>query len=222
MLADLQKLVLSLVRDETTRLASDDLDTAIKLALQRYSQDRPRSKVEDVISAGGDTLPLPLAWVTDSELLGTEYPIGETPPAALGCTIYTQPTGDVLMLGAALSIGAIVRLTFTVPHEVTASVNTVSPAYEEAVACWAAALLLEQLAAGAINDSDSTISADTTDRRTKAQEYASRANALKKRYTEALGIGAGGNATGGGQVAAGTTVSWPGRSRLTNRIYRNG
>lgn len=216
MLSDLKKLVDALVRDESERIARADRASAITLAVVRYGSDRPRRKVEDVFSTGGDTLPLPTAWEADSSLITAEYPIGESEPALLPCSIYTAPAGDVLRLGDALSIGAEVRLTFTVQHVVSDVADTVPPVHREAVACWAAALLLEQLSAAAINDGDATIQADTTDRRTKAQEYASRARALKARYAEALGLG-----KEGGQAATGTTVSWPRRGRLTHGVRIN-
>lgn len=216
MLADLKKLVDSLVRDESERLARADKASAIALAVARYGADRPRQKVEDVVSAGGDTLPLPTAWETDSELLSAEYPIGEVPPVYLDCTIYTAPSGDQLRIGGGLTTGSEVRLAFTVAHVVSDTVDTIKIGHREAVACYAAALLLEQLSAAAINDGEATISADTTDRRTKAQEYASRARGLKTRYADALGLAK----DGGGQQATGTTVAWPSRARLTDRIYR--
>jgi len=219
MLVDLKKLVDGFVRDESERLTRTDKEGAISLAVARYGKDRPRKKVEDVVSAGGDTLPLPTAWEAESSLLMVEYPIGETPPVLLPCSIYTAPSGDVLRLGDGLAAGAEARLTFTVRHVVSDVLDTVPAGHREAVAAYAAALLLEQLAAAAINDGDSTLQADTTDRRTKAQEYASRARALKTRYGEAMGVGEAGGA--GGQAATGTTVSWPGRARLTRGIRSN-
>lgn len=215
MLADLKKLVDGLVRDEAERLARADKGSAISLAVLRYGTDRPRQKVEDVVCAGGDTLPLPAAWEADSEVVTAEYPIGSVPSTLLPCSIYTTPSGDVLRLGDALSAGAEVRLTFTVAHVVTDVLDTIKPAHREAVAAYAAALLLEELAAAAINDGESTIAADATDRRTKAQEYASRARALKARYAEVLGLG-----KEAGPAAAGTSVAWPGRARLTQGIRR--
>lgn len=218
MRADMKKLVEGFVRDETTRLSADDIEMAISLAVIRYGQDRPRTKVEDVVSAGGDALPLPAAWASDSELQLVECPIGQNPPSYLPGTIYTAPAGDVLRIGTFLSSGAEVRLTFTVPHVVSDTVDTIPAGNREAVAAYGAALLLEQLSAAAINDGDSTIQADSTDRRSKSQEYASRARGLKSRYVEALGIGS----SGAGQVAAGTSVAWPSRPRLTHGIYRHG
>lgn len=217
MLTDFKKLVDGFVRDESERLSRADKESAIGLAVVRYGTDRPRRKVEDVVSAGGDTLPLPTAWEAESELLTVEYPIGETPPALLACSIYTAPLGDVLRLGDSLAAGAEARLTFSVRHVVSDVLDTVLPSHREAVAAYAAALLLEQLAAAAINDGDSTLQADTTDRRTKAQEYAARARALKTRYGDALGLGS----EGSNQAATGTTVSWPGRQRVTQGIRRH-
>lgn len=213
MLADLKKLVDALVRDEAERLARADKGTAISLAVARYGTDRPRQKVEDVVCAGGDTLPLPTAWEAESQLVSAEYPIGSVPPTLLPCTIYTAPSGDVLRLGDALAAGAEVRLAFTVAHVVTDQLDTIKPTHREAVAAYAAALLLEELAAAAINDGESTIAADATDRRTKAQEYASRARALKSRYADALGLGKDGT-----PAPAAATVAWPSRGRLTHGI----
>lgn len=218
MLSDLKKLVDGLVRDESERLARGDKSTAISLAVARYGTDRPRRKVQDVVCSGGDTLPLPPAWEVDSELESAEYPIGEKPVQLLPCSIYTTPAGDTLRLGGALSVGAEVRLTFSVQHVVSDELDTIPVVHREAVAAYAAALLLEQLSAAAINDGDSSIGADATDRRTKAQEYASRARGLKTRYADTLGLGKDGSSP----AATGTTVAWPSRQRLTSGIYRNG
>lgn len=213
MFADLLPLVDGFVQDESARLGLDDKRRAVGLAVLRYGLDRPRQQVKDVASAGGDTLPLPEGWTAESDLVGAEYPIGETPPSALTCTLYTTPDGEVFRLGDSLAVGALVRLTFTVPHVVTDRQDTVRASHREALAAYASALLLEGLAAASINDGDSTIAADSTDRRTKSQEYASRARALRKLYDETMGRGAG-----TGQAANGTVVSWPGRKRLSHGI----
>ena len=222
MITDFRRLIDGFVRDEAERLSRADRESALEMALAQYGRERPRHKVADVVCAGGDVLPLPAEWQVGSALVRAEYPIGETPPAALPCSIYTSPSGDVLRLGEALFPGAEVRLTFSVAHVVSDTMDTVQPVHREAVACYAAALLLEQLSAAAINDGDSTISADTTDRRTKAQEYAGRARALKARYAEAMGSGGSASGAGGGSPAAGQVTAWPSRGRLTAGIYRRG
>lgn len=214
MRADLLALIGALVRDESSRLSAGNLETALDLAVARYGQDRPRSLVEDVVAVG-DTLPLPATWESESTLLHAEYPLGSWPPATLPCSLYTAPTGAVLRLGGILPVSSVVRLTFSVRHEVSDTANTVLPAHQEAVAAYAAAWLLEQLSAAAINEGESTIAADVTDRRSKSQEYARRAEKLKARYGEALGLSmASAGPVGGGPSAAGTTTSWPARRRL--------
>lgn len=84
----------------------------------------------------------------------------------------------------------------------------------EAVACYAASTLLTQLAAAAMNDSDATITADTVDRRTKADGYARRAAWLLERWTQLLGLGA---SPEGGTLAAGVVVGWGQRTRNFTR-----
>lgn len=218
MLADLLELTESMVRDESNRLITADKLLAVSLAVSRYSSDRPRHVVEDVVSTGGDTLPLPAAWEEESELVTVEWPIGDVPPSLLGASIYTAPSNRVLRLGDALPAGAVARCTFSVRHAISDDIDTIPISHREGVAAYAAALLLEQLAAAAINEGDSTISADTTDRRTKSQEYASRARALKGRYADAVGLAASGSAPS----ASGTSVAWGQRPRLTGWIRRGG
>lgn len=216
MRADLLGLMEALVRDESSRLRAEDKAAALDLAISRYSSDRPRHVVDDVVSAGGDTLPLPDGWESESELVSIEYPIGNRPPSLLDASIYTTPADRHLRLGDALPFGVSARCTFTARHIVDDATDTVLVSHREGVAAYAAALLLEQLAAASINDGDSTIAADSTDRRTKAQEYASRARALKTRYADAVGLASGGSAP----AASGTSVAWASRPRMTRGIRR--
>ena len=81
-----------------------------------------------------------------------------------------------------------VRSTYTVKHSVTASEDTIPAQDREPVACWAAAILADQLAALYSGGTDSTIQADASPGQTRAQEYASRGRALRKRYFDELGI----------------------------------
>lgn len=216
MRADLLALMESMVRDELDRLSPDDESVALDLALHRYDRDRPRKLVKDVLSDGSDSLPLPDGWEDESELVSVEYPIGNLPVSLLTATIYTAPAGQVLRIGDALPVDASARCTFTVRHVVDDVMDTVRASHREGVAAYAAALLLEELAAASINEGDSTIHADTTDRRTKAQEYASRARALKSRYADALGLAKDGEPA----PASGMAVTWGARPRLTHGIRR--
>ncbi len=60
----------------------------------------------------------------------------------------------------------------------------------EAVCAWAAALLLDQLAALHANDTDSTLRADAVDRQSLSDRYARLARGHRKRYRELLGLDA--------------------------------
>ena len=68
------------------------------------------------------------------------------------------------------------------------SADTIPIEDREPVACWAAAVLCDQLAALYSGNTDSTIQADSVQQTSKAQEYAARAKALRKRYMDELGI----------------------------------
>ena len=224
-LSDYQSLVESLVRDDTGKVGANDLDVAIALAVDRYSADRPRHKSEDLVSPGGNTLPLPTTDydATFSEIESLEYPIGEFPPVFIDSTawaLYTAPTGDQLTLAQSLSTGQEVRALFTIKHVLDETTDTIPAIDKEAVASWAAAFLCDQLASLYSGDSDTTIQADNVDHGGKAREFAMRANSLRKRYHDLLGIDPKRNAAAGVVVDMDMSNS-VGGDRLTHpRRYR--
>lgn len=218
-LADYQSLVDKMVRDDTGKIATADRDKAIGLAVERYSKDRPRPKVEDLTAAGGHLLDLPSGWQADfSELQTLEYPIGEVPPSLIAqdeISLYRTPMATKIMLAQSLPAAASVRATYTIRHVVDATNDTIPVGDREPVASWAAAVLLDQLASLFSGDSDSTIQADNVDHRTKAQEFAARGRGLRRQYFDELGIDPKRN------VAAGAVVNLDfrdsqGRDRLTH------
>lgn len=224
-LADYQALVDDLVRDDTAKITTADRDEAIARAVARYSKDRPRTKTEDVSAPGGNKLNLPSGWQTDfSDLRAIEYPIGNVPPSLLeqdSYGLYATPSGQEIQLVNAINAAQSVRVSYTIRHAVDATpADTIRADDREPVCCWAAALLLEQLAAWFTGSSDSSIQADSVDRRSKSGEYAARAKSLRARYFVELGLDEKRN------VAAGTVVDLDmsdsqGRDRLLhNRKYR--
>lgn len=219
-LPDFQSLVDDLLRDDATRISNTQRDTAIASAIARYSKDRPRQKVEDIVADGSNLLPLPAAWENDfSSLSGLEYPIGDVPPTTIGQQwqrLYEAPSGLKIMVISTVPAGHSVRATFTISHAVSENSDTVPVGDREAVSCLAAASLCDQLAGLYSGDSDSTIQADSVNHQSKAGEFASRARALRKRYLDELGIDAKKN------VAAGVVVDLDlnnsqGGPRLTHR-----
>lgn len=192
-LADIQQLVDDLVRDGAGDIAAAGRDEAIQRAVIRYSTDRPRRKVEDVVSpAGGNFLDLPAAFDPDfSRLEEVETPPDEVPPSLLDqedWSLYEAPAGTKISLADALGAGDTVRLRYTIAHQVDAGTDTVPNKDRQAVASWAAALLLEQLASRYSGDIEPTIQADSVNHQSKGGDYARRARDLRQRYFDHLGI----------------------------------
>ncbi|MBI1397068.1 MAG: hypothetical protein GC151_13915 [Betaproteobacteria bacterium] len=217
-LADYQTLVPALVRDDSARVSDTDRDGAIASAVARYSDDRPRRRVDDVTASGANALPLPAQWVDGwSRIQGLEYPVGDIPPTMLDPERYTLYLGtdqaETIMLYDAVNTGDTVRCVYTIRHTLNSSTDTVPDQDREAVACWAAALLCDQLAALHANAGDTTIQADVVDRTSRAREYANRAKVLRARYFSALGLDEKRNAPAGADVNQSLPDSW-GADRL--------
>lgn len=222
-LYDYQTLVDELVRDDAGRIAAPERDRAIGLAVGRYGKDRPRVVVEDVSADGTNILPLPASWVADKTYLASlEYPVGEYPVSIIDqelLGVVRTPAGQEIRLVGAIANGDTVRATIHLPHTLNTGADTLPESDREAVASYAAALLLDQLASLYAANQDSTIQADSVDHRSQSAEYAARARALRARYFDALGIDPK------RQVAASATVNLnladsQGRDRLTHPARR--
>lgn len=190
-LSELETLIDDLVRDAAQWVSPEQRERAIELALVRYSADRPRTVAEDVVTVDGTTVPLPAGWVAGESALHTvECPV-VAPPVPLEAdawTMWRTPTGEVIGLLQAATPGATARLHYTAPHVVDATSSTIPPAHREAVACYAASLLAEQIATAHASAQDSTIAADRVDQAHPAREWAARAKAYRNRYFATLGI----------------------------------
>ena len=188
MLGEIQALVDDLVRDDVSRVSPEQRDRAIGLALVQYSKDRPRRVVEDVVSPGGARLAMP-AGATRVEMV--EYPAGQVPPAVLSPAAwghYHSPTGVDLLFTRSIAPGASVRLTVLRPHVLTADASTVPETDHEALASYTAAVLFDQIAAATSGDSNPTIPADAVNHASKPESFAKRAERLRQRYYDLLGI----------------------------------
>ena len=220
MLADYQSLVTDFVRDDDSKITPAQRDNAIALAVERYSTDAPYTKVEDVNGLGTQLLNLPAGWQDPfSTLRLIEYPIGNVPPTFVAqddMSLYQTPTGKKIQLRYSIGAGtANVRVTYTVKHTLDGATDTIPTSRREAVACWAAALLCDQLATLYAGQSDSTIQADSVDYKSKSATFASRARALRKRYTDELGVEERKN-TGSGVVVQLSDKDSLGGERLTH------
>lgn len=195
MLADLVALVDDMVSDASARLTPGARDRAIVLAVIQYGKDRPRALLADIVATPAAEgvpahLPLPAAWADSSEALAVEYPVGMMPPRLLSRPAWgtlPTPAGTLIAVPAEVG-GATCRLTWTLPHVVSDSEDTIPAADREAVGWYAAAVLLDQIAAATSGDQSSLMAADQVDQADKSKAYAARAGAARRRYHDLLGI----------------------------------
>lgn len=191
MLSDYQTLVDDLVRDDAGKIGTSQRDAAIATAVIRYSDDRPRRTVADVIGAG-QMLDVPAGWVRDFSVIESiEYPVGKIPPRRIAADrhcIYESPDGPQIQLLDALAAASALRVCYTVRHLVGDTDDTIPLSHREAVANYAAAILCDQLSALYANESDSTIQADSVQQGSKSAAYRSKARDYRKAYQDALGV----------------------------------
>ena len=192
----------------------DDYTNAIDAALAIYSKHLPKKVVEDLDGDGSHDLELPDDWVDEfSVIKSVEYPIDNVPATLIDKSeyvIYQTPEAKVLrLLSDTPETGKSVRIVYTVPR-VEADVRIGD---EDAVASLAAANCCDVLANIFTQLTDSTMSADSVDYRSKGDEFARRAKALRQRYYDHMGISPDGTQPGLSTVAAAPTS---GRVRMTH------
>lgn len=213
MLADIQKLTDILAIDADGRFSPEDRAAAIELALFRYSSDRPRAACETVVFNGSAFLSMPDGWQKGfSRVLEIKTECGKRVP------FETVPSlsGEKILLSGDVHTGDVLTVWFTQRHIATETEDTVPSADREAVANWAAAFLLDGMAAGYAGSVNSTISSDSVEHGSKANNYHAQAAACRKFYRDHMGLDDKRNA------AAGTTVvvkrsGTSGRMGIVNR-----
>lgn len=196
------------IRDAAGVLGTADLDFAVAEAAKRYSRVRPREVVADVPGDGGFDYALPAPYDPEfSRVLQVEYPAGAREPHyvdRLDWTLYKAPAGTVLRFERDTpQVGETVRVTFTALH----TPDSVPAAHTDVVTLIAAALACEQLASHYTNASDSTVLADSVDHKSKAAEYAQRAQRFWRLANELLPIPEQGAVqAAGGQTSIGEEI----------------
>ncbi|MEX2372410.1 MAG: hypothetical protein WD800_01280 [Dehalococcoidia bacterium] len=173
-----------------------------------------------MVAAAAQLIELPSGWEENfSQVRSIEYPIGSVPPIIVSQErhgLYDTPSDGIkIALLDGVNVGDSLRVEYTIAHVLNGSTDTIASGDLEAVSCWAAALLLDQLAAHFAGASDSTIQADAVEHGSKSRDYAARAGSLRKRYLNELGL------DDKKTVAAGAVVNLDqgdsqGRDRLTH------
>lgn len=167
----------------------DSVNSAINTAIAIYSKHRPAESVKAVTGNAGHDYDAPSGWVDEfSRIIRIEYPVDEVPAEYLDeddFTIYSGPSGKKIRLIADTPAATeAFNITFTIPR----TEATIPAPDEDAVANLAAAICLEMLANAFTQTSDSTIGADAVNYRSKGYEFGQRAKALRKLYSEHMGI----------------------------------
>jgi len=193
-LSDYQALVDDFVRDTGETVTVEQRDRAIELARLRYSADRPRVLLEEVMADGSSMLALPPSWVQDFSRLSQVKDGGRTISSHTELTL----NGHVIRMDERLAAGTAAQVLFTTTHLLNGlGDNTIPETDREAVSHWAAAALLEQMASHYSGHKRPTIQADAVDWDSKGRDYANRAKRLRQLYLDHLGIDPKRNAAAG-------------------------
>lgn len=200
--AAFQALVDDLVRDKDQVIASASRDEAIAQAVLQYSADRPREVVVDQVAMAGYELALPAGWDPAlSQLRAIEYPVDQLVPRYVSTSdvrFRKRPDEDVVLaFPFEFPAAASVRLTYTQPHVVDDTTDTVPEIHRNAVACLAASMLCGQLASYYATEGAPTIGADVSDPATKTDKFRARARDLAAQYAAAVGTSGKRNVSAG-------------------------
>ncbi len=196
---------------------ADDYNRHIAAALNIFSKHRPDVKVLDIVGNGTHDYSIPAGWIDEfSSIVSIEYPIGNVPETFLEKDeygIYQAPTGKkIRMKNNTPSASQSFRVAFMVLR----TEATVPQGDEDAFCSLAASLCLEQLANAYAQTSDSTITADAVNYRTKSSEFAARAKRLMAIYKEYIGIKED-DSTPAASAVVDIDIGYPGGSdRLTH------
>jgi len=209
------------------------------LAIERYSQDRPREIVATASGDGSATdFALPTGWVDGmSRLVSVEYPFPPTSGQREPNTIYNaneRNAPERVRVVQATSSAQKIRFMDLTPvtgtnnilfiftglhtvHATTAASTTVFASDESAIALLVASYACEMVASKYAETKDAAISVDSVDFRSRSREYADRAKALLKLY-----LGRISGDKDGAQRPADGIVDWDvnlvsGRDRLFRR-----
>lgn len=219
---DIRNKVIAVVKDDSSKLANPaDYDQHISAAVNRYSRHRPGISVADISGNGTHDYSLPSGWNDEFSLIESfEYPVGDVPATMLEndkYEIYQTPTDKKLRLKDAVPSAA---QTFRVKFTVLRTVTTIPDGDVDAFTWLTSALCLEALANIYAQTSDSTLSADAVNYRSKSQEFAGRAKSLMKLYKDHMGLKDNDSSTPV-SVVTDMDVNYPGgRDRLTHQRWQ--
>jgi len=223
------------IKDTDARLSTSpdmtcDVDRAILSALEQYGKDRPLEKAARVAGTGAfKYLASGLTGFVDgfSAIVAVAYPHLTTDQLLAGLEddqfqLRRDETGLYLWFTTAIPAATEHFLVaFTAPHTLNASTSTVPASDDQALMDLGAAFACDLLAQLYAKDIDTSITADSVDRRTKSDNYRSMAASWRKAYAAKMQTGESGRAAGalveidrGFGNATGTDYFFHGRRRF--------
>ena len=222
-LADIQQLLRDFVPEMDDELKPDVRDRAIEEARLRYSTDVPRQLSESVVWPQTSVFgPVPAAWTDDARLVDVELANRSYAEINLFVAAFKSADGWQLESESALGAGTMMRVTYTLPHQLDTDIDTIPVAHRLAVAYYAAYLLCQQLATRFSSDRDSTVNVDLSRNETRATAYSKRAKEYRTAYFTGTGQVDPFNEklSANGLTAAASVASWPRRNPRHNLVSR--
>ena len=188
-----------------------DLERAVAGAIARYTQDRANRVVGSFVGDGTSTYDLSAKGLTGwtealSQVTEISYPYSAADENVLGSQdwfVIDDPTnGKTLYLpNSAPAATETVRIRYTAPW----AEDTVPAHHVEAVAMLAAALYLRMLAVRMTQSGESTIQADSFDRKSNGNQFSTLADKYERQYKEIV-VPAEVETSGGSSSSAGAAA----------------
>jgi hypothetical protein len=190
--------------DANTELNDAQLETIVKAAVERYSNDRPSNVIEDEVGDAGKyygLVALLASWVEGfSRITKIEYPASavsaDTDPQYLSDEDWRDDywAGGLRYLflpNHAPAATETMRINYTAPYVWSGQPNqTTTPTQDFYAICnLAAGLSCQAIATKFSRTSDASIRADSVSHSTQAGEFSRRAKEFIALYEQHLGIG---------------------------------
>jgi hypothetical protein len=194
--AEFKQRLSDIVRDDADKLTPEEKDRHLQEAIRIYSKHRPREIVKEI--AGDGNYDYSIAsnlsyWIKGfSRIKSLEYPADEREPSYVDeddFMVVEKEAGQYIhFLVDTPSATQTLRVSYTGLHILSDAENTIPESDQDAVCNLAASLCSGALAQAYALTSDSTISADSVDHRSKSQEFSSRAKVQKQSYLNHLAL----------------------------------
>jgi hypothetical protein len=172
----------------------------IDAAIERYSLDLPNEVTKDVSGDGGNYYAISglTSWSDGySQILAIEYPAPTV--ASDEAPVYLEPddwnddywdgsTRYIYLPNHAPASGESMRVRYTAPYVNSSDTYDIPPKHFYAVCMLAAGLCAQAISAKYSRTSDSTVSLDSVDHLSRAQQWAQRADEFIADYRDRLNL----------------------------------